>query len=245
MWFDADLLFCDWQPGDSVEVCEQNTETDECLQGGKKWFHVFFVLVKAVQVLKTSLVYFCVLGVLWVDTTRSDQDLWWERARGEFLAHPICKKVCMYIKSQMSGDQSTFFLYSCSCVVLEMWMWTTGEGTQNTRTATAPTTWLSSGFGKWDKFPYLGLIMCSWGRDLYDFYIWWSSLRIFNMLLCCYRRCCWWMQKSESDSYSLWREHRGSRWMALLNSMVRLEGFTLTCTSVLSYRSIWPFFKVF
>lgn len=32
------------------------------------------------------------------------------------------------------------------------------------------------------------------------------------------KRCCWWMQKSESGSYSLWQEHRGSQWMALLNS---------------------------
>lgn len=39
--------------------------------------------------------------------------------------------------------------------------------------------------------------------------------------LCFFRRCCWWMQKSESGFCSLWREHPGSQWMAFLNSTVR------------------------
>ncbi len=51
--------------------------------------------------------------------------------------------------------------------------------------------------------------------------------------LCCRRRCCWWMQKSESGCYSLWREHQGSRWTALLNSTVRDHLFLSLPTALL------------
>ena len=34
LWFDADLLFCVWQSGDAVEVCEQDSEADDCIQRG-------------------------------------------------------------------------------------------------------------------------------------------------------------------------------------------------------------------
>lgn len=43
----------------------------------------------------------------------------------------------------------------------------------------------------------------------------------FHFYFCRRRLCCWWMQKSESDSCSLWPEHLESQWMALPNSTVR------------------------
>ncbi len=90
--FDANLLFCVWQSGDAVEVCEQDTEADDCLQRGNNLLNTFFCNINTVKQYKVriKICHVCVLGILWVDTTRSDQDLWWERARGEFSVRPMC-----------------------------------------------------------------------------------------------------------------------------------------------------------
>jgi len=40
---DANRLFCVWQSGDAVEVCEQDTEADDRLQRGHNLFDTFFL----------------------------------------------------------------------------------------------------------------------------------------------------------------------------------------------------------
>ncbi len=46
LWVDNNLLFfcvCVWQSCDAVEVCEQSTEADDCLQRGDNLLHAFMV----------------------------------------------------------------------------------------------------------------------------------------------------------------------------------------------------------
>lgn len=51
-------------------------------------------------------------------------------------------------------------LLSCSCAVWETWTWTTGEKTQSTRAATAPTTLSSSGSGRYRSFMEPSRFVC-------------------------------------------------------------------------------------
>lgn len=149
----------------------------------------------------------CVLGLLRVDTTRSNQDLWWEWAGGEFWVSLMCWSVRIKI--------TVIHVYrpchSCWCAALATWTSTTGKRIRSTRMATPATTQSSSGFGRWDNFPRQELISPSCGPSLGQTcpYV--------------YRRCCWWMRKSEFGCCSLWREHPGSRWTASLNSTVTLS----------------------
>lgn len=84
----------------------------------------------------------------------------------------------------MSNDSASLLL-SCSCVVWETWTWTTGEKTPSTRAATAQTTLLSSGSGRYRSFTKpTRFIFLS-----YNFFLFHISLSVYASIDCAVDGC--------------------------------------------------------
>lgn len=83
------------QPGDAVEICRSDPETDDGLQGGTDAHSVSSVHCRPLSFTDLFLVVLSA-GFLWADPSGPDQDLWWKRAGGE----TICFSNFIHLSSQ-------------------------------------------------------------------------------------------------------------------------------------------------